>query len=309
MQAMCKIRVSVMVLKLTSYKTPPSICHLLACRDRCEAPGLSRSDRWLVPSLFALTHPLVLSVVSVLCKQQGTTCELVHQLIIRHQLTGELHSSPSSASLHLIQQVHVPQSGRCTHETCRFWPVVHSEFGWASFRVSAAALAKNLWRYVRAWSKLASSAGLLLLNAWEEAKQSQVTHWISFFNLFSHQTSVYRRLFPTRMAGVYHRGHWVRGRNTPSSGLPSVPEYTNYSLIHSYLSHILDLPIDWLVICLLDCRKHRQNTKRPRAQKRYQNLYAIRLSSAPPHRATHRTRSYWINCVYSVIFCLMPFQH
>lgn len=306
MQAMCKIRVSVTVLKLTSYKTPPSICHLLACRDRCEAPGVSRSDWWLVPSLFALTHPLVLSVVSVLCKRQ--TCELVHQLIIRHQLTGEPHSSPSSAPLHLIQQVHIPQSGRCTHETCRFWPVVHSEFGRGCFRVSAAAVAKNPWRYVVAWSKLTSSAGLLFLNVWEEAKRSQVTQWISFFQICFPTTHLFTTAYsqPGWLESITEVTGWEVGIH-----LRLVTHlFQNIQTIHSYTLpyHTLDFPIDLLVICLLDCRKHRQNTKRPWAQKRYQNLYAIKLSSAPLHRATHRTRSYWMNCVHSVIFCLMPFQ-
>lgn len=69
-----------MVLKLTRVATPPApICHLLVYMDRCEALSLSRSDWWLVSSLYDLTQPLVLSVVSFLGNDMWACASAYHQ--------------------------------------------------------------------------------------------------------------------------------------------------------------------------------------------------------------------------------------
>lgn len=95
-------------------------------------------DWWLGSSLYALTHPLVLSVVSVLCKWQGATCRLVHQTWADRWA----RCSPYSASLHFIQQVHIPPPGPCSHE-----PVAHGEFGPGYFPVSTAVV-RNISRWL-----------------------------------------------------------------------------------------------------------------------------------------------------------------
>lgn len=98
---------------LNWHMLQPPMCHLLACMGRCEPPGLSWRDWWLVSSLSLWRNRLFFLLWASYASDGagGRTCELVHQRVIGHELTGEAHSSPYSASLHFIQQVHIPPPG------------------------------------------------------------------------------------------------------------------------------------------------------------------------------------------------------
>lgn len=154
-----------------------------------------------------------------------------------------------------LSQPHCTLSSRCTFLSQVLVPMSPAGFGqWCTASLAGVTFQSLLllskicgvtWRLDQSWSPPLDCHPWMygIKKDFVEAKQSQATPCIFFLSVFPPHIC-YHCLFPTRMAGVYHRGHWVRGRNTPWSGHPSFTKYTNYLLIHSHLPHNLDPPIN-----------------------------------------------------------------
>lgn len=147
------IQLPVTVPKLTHVaNTPPSSsCHLLACTDRCEPPGLLK---WLMAGFFISSRSGA-AACSLCCERlmQAAGSDRRACASACHQIWadrwGPVLTLLSFAALYPAG-AHSPVR---SPYACRFWPMprAHGEFGWGYFPVSAAVVINIPWGPDQSW--------------------------------------------------------------------------------------------------------------------------------------------------------------
>lgn len=128
-------------LNLHMLQNTPSICHLLACKDRCEVPGLSK--RLKAGFIFSFSDATACSfcckcVMQVTGNDMWACASAYHQTRIDRQdpfLTLVRLAALHPAGAHL--------SVRSLHLSA-LQVLVHGRFDWSYFPVSAAAAQKSV---------------------------------------------------------------------------------------------------------------------------------------------------------------------